>query len=794
MNADLVTVRAGLELLHGRSPGRVHVCAKGKWDGRGFTDLDEAAAYALTLEQREGVYARCTTLRDGAAVRGRGLAADSLALPGLWADLDLAGPGHKAPAAGLPLLEDEAAGRGIVSHLPEPTLWVHSGGGLYPWWLFDEPHVIGDDLAEVEKLSTAWHENITRTAADCGWHVGGTGDLARVLRMPGTVNRKEGGERPCRILEQGGPRYSLDELRAALPTPPAKVPTAPPPSSSVWDSDLFRQPRTGPGPFDVLAEHVAWSDLLTPAGFTYVDADTEGRELWQRPGGTSDYSLKAGHHVAVVWSTDAGLPAGKGQRLTRGRLFAHLNHDGDESAAARDLLAAAHDEPGASAAARGLPQGFLTALADGCPRTPVEDRTPVGSAVVEAADVPGSEVDRLYPVVDWHELWTQTSDDPVWLCEPILEAGRVVALFSPAKTGKSLLSLEIAAALAAGRPVLGNRAQAPLRVLYVDLENSREDLRERLSDLGYRPADLEHLRYLSFPSLPVLDSALGGGELLRVTRHHDARLIVLDTVSRIIGGEEDSADTFRALYRHAIMPLKAEGRAVMRLDHSGKDLTRGQRGSSGKADDVDAVWSLSRRNPVTFDLRRTHSRTNHGADHLTLTRQAAPLRHVVAGAAGQPAAPSEADEIVRQLGVLGVPLDAGRPTCRKALNEAGITCTNAHLEQAVKARKDCPSEPRAAVPEPLAGTPALTPARAPARDAHGQSTGSAGSDLPGPSERLPVPLSPQGKGRADGSPEVGFIDPRNVGPCTACQRPTERYGAAGFAFCADCFAGQTVAS
>jgi len=673
VNADLVTVRAGLELLHGRSPGRVHVCAKGKWDGRAFTDLDEAAAYALTLEQREGVYARCTTLRDGAAVRGRGLAADSLALPGLWADLDLAGPGHKAPAGGLPLLEDEAAARGIVSHLPEPTLWVHSGGGLYPWWLFEEPHVIGDDLAEVEKLSTAWHEDITRTAAGCGWHVGGTGDLARVLRMPGTVNRKEGGARPCRILEQAGPRYSLDELQAALPAPPAKVPIAPPPFSSVWDSDLFRQPRTGPGPFDVLAEHVAWGDLLAPHGWTY-EGEEEGRgELWKRPGASSDYSLKAGDHAAVVHSTDAGLPSGKGRKLTKGRLFAYLNHGGDERAAALDLLAAAHGEP-ASPAARGLPQEFLTALAYACPRTTVEDRTPVESAV-EEPEVPGGEVAERYPVVDWHELWQQTSDEPVWLCEPLLEAGRVVALFSPAKTGKSLLVQEVTAALAAGRPVLGNPGRPPVRVLYVDLENSREDLRERLVDLGYGPDDLAELRYLSFPSLPVLDSAHGGAELLRVARHHDVQLVVLDTVSRIIGGEEDSADTFRALYRHAIMPLKAEGRAVLRLDHSGKDLTRGQRGSSGKADDVDAVWSLTRRTPEVFDLRRTHSRTNHGADHLTLTRRTGPLRHEVPAEG----APSEADEVSRQLDVLGVPREAGKPTCREALKASGIKVNNAAL-------------------------------------------------------------------------------------------------------------------
>jgi len=36
--------------------------------------------------------------------------------------------------------------------------------------------------------------------------------------------------------------------------------------------------------------------------------------------------------------------------------------------------------------------------------------------------------------------------------------------------------------------------------------------------------------------------------------------------------------------------------------------------------------------------------------------------------------------------------------------------------------------------------------------------------------------------------------PAEVGPCVTCGTATRRYGAAGFAFCADCFAGQTAAS
>lgn len=43
---------------------------------------------------------------------------------------------------------------------------------------------------------------IKAKAEQLGWHYGsGVGDLARVLRLPGSINRKEGPERPCRVTE-----------------------------------------------------------------------------------------------------------------------------------------------------------------------------------------------------------------------------------------------------------------------------------------------------------------------------------------------------------------------------------------------------------------------------------------------------------------------------------------------------------------------------------------------------------------------------------------------------------------
>jgi hypothetical protein len=323
-----------------------------------------------------------------------------------------------------------------------------------------------------------------------------------------------------------------------------------------------------------------------------------------------------------------------------------------------------------------------------------------------------AELAAQYAPINWADLWTDTPDEIEWLCEPLLARGRSVALYSPAKAGKSLLALEIAAALAAGRSVIGNPVRGRLRVLYVDLENTPEDLRDRPSALGYGPKDLGNLAYLSFPNLPALDSAEGGRHLLACALKHRADLVIIDTVSRVIEGKEDAADTFNALYRHAMVHLKAKKIAALRLDHSGKDLERGQRGSSAKDSDVDAVWLLIKVTERALYLTRRMTRSPAGADRVDLRREFSPLRHVATTAAAN--LPAEVQDAYDALDRAGVPTDLGRDKCRAALKALGIDVgSNTTMAAIVKARKTCLDLPGAG-PEPARHLYAVEPAPLPA--------------------------------------------------------------------------------
>lgn len=140
-------------------------------------------------------------------------AADAYAIPGLWADIDIAGPGKKRDyPPSIQVIRDE------VASLCEPTIWVHSGHGLQAWWLFDEPWVFSDidDRFRADCLSMSWQRQLIGRFGAHGWGMDATHDLARVLRLPGTYNNKQ--QRvPVEVIEWNGKRYSPGALIESLP-------------------------------------------------------------------------------------------------------------------------------------------------------------------------------------------------------------------------------------------------------------------------------------------------------------------------------------------------------------------------------------------------------------------------------------------------------------------------------------------------------------------------------------------------------------------------------------------------
>ncbi len=290
-----------------------------------------------------------------------------------------------------------------------------------------------------------------------------------------------------------------------------------------------------------------------------------------------------------------------------------------------------------------------------------------------------------FPLIDWHALWL-AEDDQEWIIEPVLPARRLVALYSAPKVGKSLLMLEVAVGIATGERVLGYLPDRPRRVLYVDFENDpRGDIRQRLQAMGRKPDELDELCYLSFPRLAKLDTAFGAADLMAAVAEYECEVVVVDTISRAVGGEENENDTWLNFYRFTGMALKAAGVACVRLDHTGKDAERGMRGGSAKYGDVDAVWRLSKVTEETYRLDCTDNRLPIAEKTIVVRRELLPRLHHAVQAEGRRAAwDAELEQIVRALGELGAEPTIGRPAARQLLDGTGIRARNDKLAEAVK--------------------------------------------------------------------------------------------------------------
>lgn len=370
--------------LHGNSVGNIHVCSDLSWSGRLFDhqDVDSAVRYVIGLDSEgaRGIYLRATSIRPDAEIEtgGRGSADQSASLPGLWADIDLQGPGHKhvpnrpdlpGHDPSKPILHPLPSGEAQVTEilaeagLPKPSFWIHSGGGLYPWWMLEEPRLLTEDpaeLAAVAAISANWQKMLGSVFEAHDLHYGtGVGDLARVLRIPGTVNRKVADDpRPChpyRGAGPNGPGYGLDVLEEALCDlqpgwdemaaqrrshwAAARSVSAPPMPMAATPGREHRLDEDTP--LNAFERATDWETLLGNVGWVVHHEGADGTVYWTRPGkerreGWSATTNNAADRDRLYCFSDAaGLPVN--EPMTKGFVFAHLHHGGDMSAAALAL-------------------------------------------------------------------------------------------------------------------------------------------------------------------------------------------------------------------------------------------------------------------------------------------------------------------------------------------------------------------------------------------------------------------------------------------------------------------------
>ncbi|MCW1840446.1 AAA family ATPase [Prosthecomicrobium hirschii] len=197
------------------------------------------------------------------------------------------------------------------------------------------------------------------------------------------------------------------------------------------------------------------------------------------------------------------------------------------------------------------------------------------------------------PVLIAAELAGEAVPSRPWLVPDLIPDKTVSLLYGDGAAGKSLLSLQLAVAVATGSDwPCGLPDVGP--AIYLSAEDDRDELHRRLADIcrakGIDLADLDNLHLLPLAGKDaVLGTAIGSTvmktERLKQIRLYaksvQPRLIVLDTLADLFAGNENDrtqARQFVGFLRGLAIDLQC---AVLMLAHPSLDGLRSGTGASG---------------------------------------------------------------------------------------------------------------------------------------------------------------------------------------------------------------------
>jgi len=198
-----------------------------------------------------------------------------------------------------------------------------------------------------------------------------------------------------------------------------------------------------------------------------------------------------------------------------------------------------------------------------------------------------------------------------WLVDGLIPSGTVSLLGGDGGTGKSLVALQLAVAVATGGAWLGKPVTSG-RAIYVSAEDDHDELHRRLSDItcaeGVTLADLDNLTVRSLAGEDALLAALdrSGGVLHASALYHEAdtrirdespALVVFDTLADLFpGNENDRAQARQFIGLMRGLAIRHEC-AVVLLAHpslSGLNSGSGTSGSTGWNNSVRSRLYLTR--------------------------------------------------------------------------------------------------------------------------------------------------------------------------------------------------------
>ncbi len=523
------------------------------WKGRTFTSIDDAAEYGSELDAKGvgkewGVYHRLSTMRK--VEKGRGAAVDAAYLPAFAMDLDLRGPGHKA--MNYPETEQDLITLLRKAGLPEPSVWVHSGGGRYPFWKLDQPEdlTLPGHLETAATTSAALHKLVIGWADQSGWKVDNTSDLARVYRLPGTHNRKAGGQVVCSVAwqESNTATFALSDMTTSVskapdPAPPpstnsAELPGQLPGMDARTESQLFGVQLDDDRRF-TLAEAMAYCQPALDALRGAADGEINNR--------LNDAAVRLAHFGEEFWSREAA----------ERQLLAALEHTAYDAATwqAETTIASAYN----AIATKDGPEFWRGILK---PSPPTEEQ--MAQAVADASD---EAVDALLA-----EMLTpgQIKDRPgkKYLIKGLLNLDSESWIIGAPGARKSFVVLDMAAHVAEGMPWQGRPVNGgPVVIIAAE---GAGGLSARIRAWEIETGRTMSERLIVLPRPIQVTNAAAWAVLVKACARIGAVMTVIDTQARVTAGLDENSSQLGVFVGAMTAVRVATGGCVLAVHHTSK--------------------------------------------------------------------------------------------------------------------------------------------------------------------------------------------------------------------------------
>lgn len=208
-----------------------------------------------------------------------------------------------------------------------------------------------------------------------------------------------------------------------------------------------------------------------------------------------------------------------------------------------------------------------------------------------------------------------------WLIEGLLYRGQLAMVFAKPGVGKTWLALAMAVVCSRGGNLFGPyKVDNPCGVIYLDAEMPAVEMQERLRSMWIKPGPApfklissELLSQDQQPT-PLLTSKEWRGALTSYcTAHPEYRLLVLDNISSLTPGQDESDKLDWDDINQWLMGLRRTGLTVLIVHHAGKNGD--QRGTSAREDQLDLVLKVSQveeRKRTTFKVGFQKGRSLRG--------------------------------------------------------------------------------------------------------------------------------------------------------------------------------------